>query len=278
MRQYRPTRNRPSSQIKTLPVSEKSSAPISFATYCYHRDIQRVHSPSFLQRLVGQHNHNFCEVLLIEQNCAALEAIPITGVSNLKIVRTEDYPSIYSDYNIVYPNTQAEIFYDGPNDPHYWPKHTQNLLIAGKVAIGEYILFSDNDVTIERNVEPGWVNMAISCLNKYPEVLVVCPGDGRPVLSVPEGCHTDIMSQQIFLARASRFREINFDIPFPYTRTTVPTKYTPAMPQYHFMAEGRIGRYMIDNNLRRLMLDCNRWRYWHHNPCGVTMFDLKPLK
>lgn len=249
---------------------------VSFATYCYNRDIARMCSPGFLKKLRNQHDYAFNETILIKQNCKEIE-VNINDVPDVKIVETGDYPNIYDDFNIPFPDPQAEIFYDGENEPHWWPKHTCNLLVAGKIAISDYIVFSDNDITIEKNIAPGWITTAIECLRRHPEILLVCPGEGTRGRRIPEGTYTNIMSQQIFLIEASRFRSIDFSIPFPYTRNTVPSRYTPAMPQYHFMCEGRIGRYMIDNNLNRLVLDSNRWRYWHHNPCTAEMFSVKPL-
>lgn len=240
---------------------------VAFATFCYHKDLSRMHSAGFLKKLVDQHTYPFNEVILIHQNCRGTECAPILDAPNLKIIESEDHPNIFQEFGIKYPDPESEIFYDGPDEPHYWPKHTRNHLLAAKATTSEYIVFQDSDITIEKNGPPSWVVAGIDSLNRQKNALVVCPSEGSVGAHKAHNGHLErIMSQQIFLIKTSAYKAIEFGLPFPYTRETIPANIRGPFPQYWRMQEGRICLHMHKHGLFRLLLDRDKWRYWHHNP------------
>jgi hypothetical protein len=262
------------------------SKTVAFATVCYWKNASKINDPDFLHKLVNQHGYEFDEIIIVVQNfLPGLEVEPISpfsikeiknkNIRELKFIYTSDNKDVLEYFNIPFPNEHAEIFCDGANDHHWWCKHLISQLCAIKHTKCDYIMFNDTDVSIPIsakyndgrliNASPGWIKVGLKSLNKYPNVFTVCPGEGTNWGErLTEGYLTNIMSQQIFLAKSSDLLEMNWNSDFPYNRHNIPTPpYPNPAPYYWFATEGAIGRHMVSNNLKRLILDSHKWRFWH---------------
>lgn len=252
---------------------------VTFATGCYHKDASRVYGLNFLRRLIDQHKFKFNEVIVVNQDWlpgVEQQKFNITCtdiIDNLKTIKTSEFQDTIDFFKITFPNPKAEIFYDnGSSDPHWWIKHLYNILTVIRFSTSDYIVWQDSDITIERNSGEGWIKTAIDCLIKHNNVFIVSPGEGSLGNDLGLGSFTKVASQQIFIANRQKLLNMNWNTDFPYHRHNIPkSQYPDPFPQYWYMAEGLICRYMAQNNLKRLVLDSNRWRYWHHNP-STTMF------
>ncbi len=238
---------------------------VDFATFCWKGDVQRMHSPGFLKRLSEQHGHPFGRVILVRQNCKTIDVPPITDVPNLLIVDTTDHPGILQEYGIPEHDPIAEENCHGAGRSHYWKDHCVNHTTAAKVSDADYVVFSDSDITIERNGPPNWVDVGISVLERHPDVFIVCPNEGSGGSNrIPEGHKTQYISQQIFVVSRKAFRAANLGVPWNWPRKA------PNQPfrEFYAMLEGRMWRWMDSKGLHRVILNESH-RYWHHNPTST---------
>lgn len=217
-----------------------------------------MHRPGHLKKMVDQHGHPFNKVILVHQRCKDVQVEPITDIPNLQIVD--------SDYDIL---PEFGIPIDDPigaancemNGPHNWRHHTINHLAALKASTSDYIVFTDSDISIIKNGPPSWIETGISALNRYHEILIVCPSEGSNEMlrKIDVGNLVQSTSQQIFLCQRERFRSIDFHVPWNWEK-----KAPGGGPfrEFYCMLEGRMWRYIDKHNLYRCILD-GRWRYWH---------------
>lgn len=234
---------------------------VDFITFCCPKDLMRLHVKNQLSRRIKSHHHRFNKTILVRQRCRELFSDYRFEV-DLE-VESEDHPGILSEFNIPEYDRVADDMTHGPNAPHYWKWHVINHLIGLKVSTADYIVFSDCDcrIVVDAALKSSWVTKAIEILEKHDNVLIVSPSDGGEMheAMLPYGIRlTQNVSQQMFLCNRDRFASIDFNIPWnwEYTAPGGP------MQEYYYMLEGRIWRYMHDNNLYRAILP-KYWRYWH---------------
>lgn len=216
---------------------------IDFATYCCHKDVDKL-IKDFDEHL-GSHNYNFNSVHVIYQR------IPVKGFKMGIIthyIDESEYDDILRENGINPHNDEADEYTHGWTGAHYWKHHCVNQLTALKVSHADYIVLSDADCHMVNKT--NWIEKGIDILRNNPDILVVSPSDGS------DESKTQNMSQQLFLCERQRLALIDFDLPFEGFRDGGP------MQEYYFMLEGRIGRYMEKNGLYRHILPIN-YRYWH---------------
>jgi hypothetical protein len=107
------------------------------------------------------------------------------------------------------------------------------------------------------------VEEAVSILGRYPEVLIVGPGDGGTMAekAIPQARLTRNVSQQLFCCRGADFRGlVDFDAPWDGVMDA------PGGPfqEYYCLLEGRLWRHMERTGQWRAILP-DRWRYWHNS-------------
>ncbi len=220
--------------------------------------------------MAKSHRWNFNKTILIQQDVS--NRIELLEVPNLVCINTAEYlVDVLTKYGL-HPDPDAERWSSGK---YYWKNHNINHFVAADYSDAEYILFSDNDCGITKNGEESgvsWVQKAIECLEKYPDVLLVCPDEGghECMTRVPEGRIVQSCSQQLFLVRRKTFLGIDFSVPFdasvfesdPTLRTS--TRKAPGDPfkDFYFCLEGRMWRYMDAYKKYRLILN-PEWRYDH---------------
>lgn len=231
---------------------------VAFITFCHPKLLARLHAPGVLESIIASHSYDFDEILLIHQRCRGLEYNPVP--SYVRIVESENYPTILSDFGVPEEDARADEISHGPTAAHYWKWHLINHLIGLKEAKTDYIVFSDCDCNIIKNDSPGWINKGISLLNDKG-VFIVSPSDGGSEWQsrIGDVRLTRNVSQQLFLCNRTDFGSINFDLPWDgeYTAPGGPFQ------EYYVMAEGRIWRYLEVSKRWRAILPDN-WRYWHH--------------
>lgn len=226
---------------------------VDFATFCYKGDARRLHKPGHLKMQVESSNYPFNEVIIIHQQCNPHDyenslfwdcnfKINIYTIDNL------DSVLVAFDIDINKPQYSSSV-----DRHHTWKNHVVNHLMAVARATADYIVFADSDCWIIQQSD-SWVKKGIEILSQNPDVFIVSPNDGEPERK------TQTISQQMFLARTSDFRQANFNQP-GYSGN--PRDY-PEMPEYHAMLEGRIHYYCKSTNCYRYVLG-PEYRYWHFN-------------
>lgn len=232
---------------------------VDLITFCCPKDIHKLHAPGVLESIVDSHGAAFREIIVVHQRC---RGIPYSvDATFAKVVESEDYPNILSEFGVPEDDLIADKYTHGPSGPHYWKYHVMNHLIGLKESRAEYIVFSDCDCNIIVSPERSWVAEGISILNSHPEVLIVSPGDGGSISEgrIPEARLTKNVSQQLFLCRRSQFCAMDFDAPWNGEFDCIGGPF----PEYYFMLEGRIWRWLLATHSWRAILP-DTWRYWHH--------------
>lgn len=224
-----------------------------FATFCYAGDAHRLHIPGQLKRQVESSNYPFNEVLVIHQLCNPF----IYGNPPF------DYPAVtYTIDNLDTLDNILRTFgididkpqYVSPTDKaHTWKNHTVNHLAAVMRSDSEYIVFADNDCWMVRQPD-SWVEMGIEILSANPDIFIISPNDGEPER------RTQVISQQMFMARTDEFRNADFNQP----GWDGDVRKLSELPEYAAMLEGRIHFYCKATNRYRYVLG-PEYRYWHHN-------------
>jgi len=226
---------------------------VDFATFCYTKDAYRLHAPGQLRLQVESNNYPFNETIIIHQLCKPLDYdnpifIDCDFPLNMYIINDLDNVLRAFDINLDKPQ------YISPTDKaHTWKNHTVNHLAAVMRSSADYIVFADNDCWMIRQPD-SWVSRGIEILSANPDVFIVSPNDGESERK------TQVISQQMFMARTSEFREADFNQP-GYSGN--PRDY-PEMPEYHAMLEGRIHYYCKATGKYRYVLP-PEYRYFHHN-------------
>lgn len=232
---------------------------VCFATFCHPPHLPRLHAEGQLERMIATHRYPFDEVIVVHQRCRDMEYRPFDD-PGIRIVESEDYPDILIDFNIPEYDEAAEHYTHGSGGAHYWKFHVINHLIILKEATSDYIVFSDCDCDIRESPTRSWVEEGIDILKRYQEVLIISPGDGAQMFEkkIPEARLTQNVSQQLFLAMRERLLRIDFNAEWD-------GKFNCAggpFPEYYFLMEGRLWRWMKNHDLWRAILP-DTWRYWH---------------
>lgn len=225
---------------------------VDFATFCYQGDAHRLHKPGHLEMMVSSNHYPFNEVLVVYQLCDPnAYQWPICHF-NARQVPIRNIDNVLRNSGIDLDKPQ----YQSPTDNHHtWKQHVANHLMAVNASQAEYIVFADSDCwMIRQPAGHSWVDIGIEILETQPNVFIVSPNDGEPER------RTQVISQQMFLARASDFRNADFNQP-GYSGN--PRDY-PEMPEYHAMLEGRIHYYCKATERYRYVLG-PEYRYFHHN-------------
>lgn len=239
---------------------------VDFATFCHKPHLEKLHEPGFLESMIHSHHYPFDKIIVVHQRVGDADYKPLTLRQPHIIVKSEDYPFILTEFSIPEKDDIADEYTHGPTAKHYWKWHVINHLIALKNSDADYIVFSDADCSIKHTEEKSWVQFGIEILERFNDVLIVCPsaGAGGQYEQVREldGWKlrlTQNVSQQLFLANRKRLSEIDFNIPWNWEYIA------PGGPfqEYYYMLEGRIWRYMDKHNLYRAILP-DKWRYWHY--------------
>jgi len=215
---------------------------VDFFTFCCPKDKDKL--MPVLYDHVKSHGYDFDFVNVIFQRTDV-----IWGDYNSYHIAKDDYDDILLNNGISPNNEEAEEYTHGWGAAHYYKHHLVNHLKALNENTADYIVFSDSDCYMITNT--NWVEKGIQLLKDNPKYLVISPSDGTKVAH-----ETNIMSQQLFLCERQRMLDIDFDLPFTGFWDGSP------MQEYHFMLEGRIGRYMYKNGLKRFMLGDDN-RYFH---------------
>lgn len=220
--------------------------------------------PGMVAEIAAAHDWNFQNIILVQQNIPVKQQVPC-----VTLVNTADFPGLFKEFNLEH-DPEADRWTSGSK--YVWRNHVMNHLCGAKVSTADYLLFSDNDCTMNKSEKASWVGVAIECLEKYPDVLLVCPDEGghECLEKVPEGRKVQTCSQQLFLIKRETFLNLDFCVPFdgsvfeddPALRKS--TKKAPFDPfrQFYYCLEGRIWRYMDKYQKRRLILNPD-WRYTH---------------
>jgi len=233
---------------------------VDLITFCCPKDIHLLHEPGVLGKMVNSHRYPFDQVIVVHQRCRGIEYRPFD--SPCRIVESEDYPGILAEFGLPEEDAKADHYTHGPDKPHYWKWHVINHLIGLKESDADYVVFSDCDCDI-RHSDPGrsWVEEAVHVLRRYSNVLIVGPGDGGHIWEarIPEARLTRNVSQQMFCCERERLKGIEWNVPWDWEFTAPGEPF----PEYYYLAEGRIWRYMHKHGLWRAILP-DKWRYWHH--------------
>jgi hypothetical protein len=226
---------------------------VDFATFVYAGDAHRLHAPGQLQLQVESNNYPFDEVLVIHQLCNPMHYEKIDYPCSQVVITDIDMCLIAQGIDIDKPQYSSSV-----DKHHTWKNHVVNHLVAVDLSDSDYIVFADNDCWMVRQPSgtlfDSWVQMGIEILDMNPEIFIVSPNDGEPER------RTQVISQQMFMARTSEFREADFNQP-GYSGN--PRDY-PEMPEYHAMLEGRIHYYCKATGKYRYVLP-PEYRYWHWN-------------
>lgn len=233
------------------------TAVVDFATFCYAGDAHRLHAPGQLKRQVESNGYPFDLVIIIHQLCNPFEFDNPT-FNDCEFNRAG---YILTDLNEMLRTFDIDIDkpqYVSPTDKaHTWKNHTVNHLAAVMRSSADYIVFADNDCWMVRQPSLdnwSWVKAGIEVFKEYPDVFIVSPNDGEPER------RTQVISQQMFMARTDEFRQADFNQPGWDGDVTKLSE----MPEYASMMEGRIHFYCKATNRYRYVLG-PEYRYWHHN-------------
>lgn len=231
---------------------------VDLITFCCYKDIDRLHDPGEMEKLVNSHAYQFNNVYLVYQNCR--------GIKRRKLpdwvipIESEDHPMILTEFGISLPQDDAEHYTHGPSAAHYWKWHVINHLIGLKVSQADYIVFSDCDCRI-KSQPTSWIPEGLQLL-QHQDILIVSPSDGGSMAErlLTHGVRlTQNVSQQLFLCNRERLKAVNFDVPWNWEFLAP----GGPMQEYYYMLEGRLWRYMHHNQLYRAILP-EQWRYWHY--------------
>lgn len=242
---------------------------VDFFTFCHPGDMHRLYRSTWLADMIASHEYPFDTVRIVHQRCAGLDIPQPPSINhlcgNLHIIPSESHPNILAEFGLPDEDPIADEWTHGPTAPHYWKWHVLNHLIGLKVSDADYIVFSDSDCTIKSH-DPGqnWITRGIDILQRYPEILIVSPGDGGQMMEAqtPEGYRlTQNVSQQLFLCSRKRLLTVDFNIPWNWEFLA------PGGPfqEFYYLLEGRLWRYMHRQRLWRCILPDNVARYWHWN-------------
>ncbi len=241
-----------------------------FITFCHPGDIHRLYHGTWLENMIDSHEYPFDHIRIIHQRCKGY--LPLLGVywdSRGAIIKSDDHPHILTEFGLPENDDMADHYTHGPTAPHYWKWHVINHLIGLKVSSAKYIVFSDADCTIKsRDLGYNWIRKGIEVLERYPEVLIVSPGDGGTMLEAQtnEGYRlTQNVSQQLFLCEREKLAGIDFNVDWGGELGSNFRAPGGPMQEYYFMAEGRMWRYMDKHDLWRCIVPDYVARYWHWN-------------
>ncbi len=225
---------------------------VDFATFCYEKDMLRLHAPGQLKKQVESNQFDFNEVIVIYQNCKPPSYYFVFpdcdfNISTHKINYIDD---VLSDFNV-----KLQGQYQSPTDKHHtWKPHVVNHLKAIGETKAQYIVFADNDCWI-RHQPNSWVEKGINILKGNNSIFIVSPNDGEPERI------TRRMSQQMFLVKVDDFRNMDFNQPGWDGNVHVPGG---PFPEYFALLEGRMELYCRSVNRHRYVL-APEYRYWHFN-------------
>ncbi len=224
---------------------------VDFATFCYSKDANRLHSPGQLKMQVDRNDYPFDNVIVVYQKCASPNYRPLGDIG----YPIQEVVINFIDDILVQFNVKLDDQYQSPTDKHHtWKPHVVNHLAAISETDADYIVFADNDCWI-RHQPDSWVEKGIDLLKSNPNIFIISPNDGEPER------FTQRMSQQMFLVNVRQFREMDFNQPGWDGDTNIEGG---PMPEYHGMLEGRIHHYCVAENRYRYVLS-PEYRYWHWN-------------
>ena len=221
---------------------------VDFATFCYAADAHRLHKPGQLEKQVLSNGYNFNQVIIVYQLCEPNGMLQCSYPVNQVVIRVID--NVLKAFDIDLNREQ----YQSPTDKHHtWKQHVVNHLMAVNISKSDYIVFADNDCWMIKQPH-SWVSVGIGILATDPDIFIVSPNDGESERK------TQVISQQMFMARTDEFRQADFNQP-GYSGN--PRDY-PEMPEYHAMLEGRIHYHCVASGKYRYVLP-PEYRYFHHN-------------
>lgn len=228
---------------------------VDFATFCFAGDAHRLHAPGQLEKQVTSSGYGFSDVIVVYQNCNPDDYKMLRCSYPINQVVIEDIDNVLKAFGIDLERQQ----YSSSTDKHHtWKNHVANHLAAVMQSYSDYIVFADADCWMVRQptgtLFDSWVELGIEILSANPDIFIVSPNDGEPER------RTQVMSQQMFMARTEEFRNADFNQP-GYSGN--PRDY-PEMPEYHAMAEGRIHYHCKATGKYRYVLP-PEYRYWHFN-------------
>ncbi len=243
---------------------------IDYITFCHPKDYHRLYAPDWLTNAIASHEIHFNTVRIVHQRCAGLDMPAPPSVASLNcdalnIIPSEAHLNILTEFGYPEEDPIADEWTHGPTGPHFWEFHNINHLVGLKVSDADYIVFSDSDCLIRsHDPDQNWIRKGIEILQRYPEVLIVSPGDGATMAEaqLPNGYRlTQNVSQQLFLCSRARLKSIDFNIPWNWEFLA------PGGPfqEFYYLLEGRIWRYMHKHSLWRCIVPDYVARYWHCN-------------
>jgi hypothetical protein len=226
---------------------------INLVTYCCPKDIHKL--ANGLKRMVESHKYDFTKVFVIKQDCRGLNYCPEAFDYPCIEIDTEDYQDIREKFNIPENDPVADgvapkfYFESEAKRPvayrFYWKNACTNPFIGLTLSDTEYTVFCDCDVEI-RGGSSSWVDAGVAELKG--NVIMVAPSYGQP-----KSFGNDGISQQCFVCKTERFRNIDYAMPFPENVST-----------YGVIFEGRLQRYMKSNNSQRCVLGPEAGILHHH--------------
>lgn len=236
---------------------------VTFATHCHSRDLPRLHAPGVLEELIDCHSFTFDEILIIHQRCNDLPYEFPFNIKNARVIDIpeEDYPSILEQFGIPHRDAALTSITHDWGWQWYYEHHCVNHCKEILESKCDYIVFNDADCRITHQPN-SWVQKGIALLESDPRVFVVSPSDGGHEFSekLTDGTRlTQTMSQQLFMGKTSRLREMNFSNLRWDGQFRAP--YGP-MQEFYGMFEGHVWRWIDKYNLYRAILP-EQWRYWH---------------
>jgi len=212
---------------------------VDLITFCCPKDIHQTYAG--WDALVDSHKYPFRETILIRQRCRGIDAIPTLHPS-VRVVESEDYPDIFSDYGIDV-NDPEVLAAEAPNNRYFWKYHSMNHFIGLKVSSAEYIAFTDCDNLLEGDVEGNsWVDRGIRILQDRPEILMICPNQWREQRG---DVRVEAVSQCMFLCERQRLLGLDYNVPCPAG---------VELNNFHLQFEGRLWRYSQKHGACRVML------------------------
>jgi len=220
---------------------------VAFSTHCYEGDKDKLYKN--LDVIMDSHDYNFTQKIVVHQRTSIPFSHRMHMRSNIEIKDGSAYKYLFRKYGVPVDDQRADEITHGTTSPHYWKNHVVNHLAGLNAAETDYIVFSDSDCVMVKNEPCSWVEKGIEILEQCPDIFCVSPGDGAPG-------KTWVMSQQLFLVSKIAMENVEWDC--------WDGEYIDGGPfqEWYAMAEGRIGMYMKERGLCRLVLSDN-WRYWH---------------
>lgn len=230
---------------------------VDFATFCHAGDAPRLHRPGQLKMQVASNGYHFSEVIVIHQLCDPFDyenslfydCDSHCDALNTYIIDNLDEVLRIFDVDIDKPQYVSDV-----DKAHTWKNHVVNHLAAVMRSGANYIVFADSDCWIIKQPD-SWVTRGIEILESQPDVFIVSPNDGEPERK------TQVISQQMFMARVEDFRRADFNQPGWDGNPHVPGG---PFPEYWALLEGRIELYCRHVGRYRYVL-APEYRYWHFN-------------